>query len=261
MFKLADHPGGGDGLYCGSEGLFLGSSPLIVRSEGAYRLRAQSEITALLAAAYGSVDQATGLLSRLGLIREALQKSDLCNAMILAVHSRLGSVSADGLARLDRIEKLSKHNFNPDEPRDRHGRWTDSEGAYAPRLEPSGHNPLLVPVQEILPPVQDLLPFGARPPFFFEEPPETIRPFKETIPKLSGKEGAKNVPNWARGQRPYVGENGRNFAKRLMDQRYGRGNWERDREWEYNRLKKYGDRNFRDPRSILAPDGKSEEEA
>ncbi len=141
MFKLADHPGGGDGLYCGSEGLFLGSSPLIVRSEGAYRLRAQSEITALLAAAYGSVDQATGLLSRLGLIREALQKSDLCNAMILAVHSRLGSVSADGLARLDRIEKLSKHNFNPDEPRDRHGRWTDSEGAYAPRLGPSRHNP------------------------------------------------------------------------------------------------------------------------
>lgn len=32
-----------------------------------------------------------------------------------------------------------------------------------------------------------------------------------------------------------------------MDQRYGRGNWNRE-------IQKYGDRNFRDPRSILLPD-------
>ncbi|HEU0155220.1 MAG TPA: hypothetical protein VFQ82_04060 [Stellaceae bacterium] len=117
-------------------------------------------------------------------------------------------------------------------------------------------NPLLVPVQEILPPVPDLLPFGARPPFLFEEPPETIRPFKETIPRLGGKEGAKDVPSGARGQRPYVGESGREFAKRLMDQRYGRGNWKRT-DREYRQIKKYGDRNFRDPRSILLPDDDS----
>jgi hypothetical protein len=101
--------------------------------------------------------------------------------------------------------------------------------------------------------VQELLPFGARPPLFFDEPPKTFRPFKEPIPRLSGKEGAKQIPSWARGNRPYVGENGRDFAERLMDKQYGRSNWNRA-DPEYNQLKKFGDRNFRDPRSILLPD-------
>jgi hypothetical protein len=34
------------------------------------------------------------------------------------------------------------------------------------------------------------------------------------------------IPSWARGKRPYVGENGRDYAKRVMDERYGPGNWE-----------------------------------
>lgn len=253
MFKLAGNPGDDDGLYCGPEGLFLGPTAVIPKIGDNYRQRPESEVAALLAAAYGPDQESDGLLRRLGLIRDALQRGDLCNAMILAVHAQLGPVSTDGRVRL---EKLAKHNFNPDQPRDWHGRWTDSRGVYVhvPVEQRHPRNPLLVPVQEILPPLPDLLPFGARPPFFFEDPPETIRPFKETIPRLSGKEGAKNVPSWARGQRPYVGENGRDFAKRLMDQRYGRGNWEQDRKWEYNRIKKYGDRNFRDPRSVLGPD-------
>jgi hypothetical protein len=181
------------------------------------------------------------------------------------VHARLGPISSEGLSRL---EKLAKHNFNPDQPRDWHGRWTNSESgaahrdataedhpalipaAYSQRPSPNqatGHefHPALIPVQEIL------IPFAARPPFFFEDPSRTFRPFKEPIPKLSGKEGAKDVPSWARGKRPYIGEHGRDFAKRLMDDQYGRGNWENDRTQEYDRLKKYGDRRFRDPLSIL----------
>ncbi len=80
--------------------------------------------------------------------------------MILAVHAQLGPVSTAGRARL---EKLAKYNFNPDEPRDWHGRWADSGNAYVPAEPRSRDNPLLVPVQEILPPLPDLLPFGARP--------------------------------------------------------------------------------------------------
>ena len=50
--------------------------------------------------------------------------------MILAVHAqKLGPIPTDGRARLD---KFAKHNFNPDEPRDRHGRWTDSGSTYVP---------------------------------------------------------------------------------------------------------------------------------
>jgi hypothetical protein len=56
-------------------------------------------------------------------------------------------------------------------------------------------------------------------------------------PRLSGKEGAKQIPSWARGNRPYVGENGRGFAECLMDKQYGRGNWNRT-DPEYNQLKK-----------------------
>ncbi len=69
---------------------------------------------------------------------------------------------------------------------------------------------------------------------------------------MSGKEAAKDVPSWARGKRPYVGENGGDYAERLMDDQYGRGNWTKD-NLEYQRIKKFGNRHFRDPRSILFP--------
>lgn len=38
-----------------------------------------------------------------------------------------------------------------------------------------------------------------------------------------------------------------------MDDQYGRGNWDKI-DPEYRWIQKYGDRNFRDPRSILLPD-------
>ena len=36
MFKLADKPGGRQGVYCGVEGLYLGAAPLIDRRDGRY---------------------------------------------------------------------------------------------------------------------------------------------------------------------------------------------------------------------------------
>jgi hypothetical protein len=187
------------------------------------------------------------LTLRVPLIREALQQGDLCRAMILATHARIGRLTAAGIAKLARAEALAKYNFDPDEPRDEHGRWADSGGAGpATAAAPSAADHPVLPAQE-------LLPFAVRPPLFCEEPPETFRPFKETIPRLSGKEAAKDTPSWARGRRPYVGENGRDYAKRLMDERYGRGNWSLKSD-EYRWLQKYGDRAFRDPRSILLPD-------
>jgi hypothetical protein len=166
--------------------------------------------------------------------------------MILAVQARLAPVMPEGLERLAQTDALAKYNFNVAEPRDWHGRWAREEGNTPTGGTSTGDHPALVPVQE-------LLPFAVRPPLFFDEPPETIRPFKEPIPRLSGKEGAKNIPSWARSPRPYVGENGKGYAERLMDDQYGRGNWSR-RSREYKQLQKHGDRNFRDPRSILLPD-------
>jgi hypothetical protein len=72
-------------------------------------------------------------------------------------------------------------------------------------------------------------------------------------PQAERQEASKDVPSWARGKYPYVGENGKGYAERLMDDQYGRGNWSRTGK-EYKRLQKYGDRNFRNPRSMLLPD-------
>lgn len=137
---LAERPGDSAGLYCGAEGLFLGLSPLIARAGDAYQVRAQDEIESLLVAAYGSSEPAEKLCPRLPLIRAALQEGDLCRSMILAVHAQLDPVAPEGVERLVRVEALYKHNFNPAEPRDWHGRWTAlEEGASTGTTAAGGH--------------------------------------------------------------------------------------------------------------------------
>lgn len=76
------------------------------------------------------------------------------------------------------------------------------------------------------------------------EPPASSRPQKTPIPGLSGKEAASDVPSWARGERPYVGEDGNSFAKRLMDGKYGVGKYDANPGSEFSRIKKFGDRAF-----------------
>jgi len=246
MFKLEAQLGSKRGIYCGSDGLYLGLVALIEHRNGMYALRSKAEIEALLVGAYGPDYSVAGRVSELHRIAAQLQRGELAQAMISALGLRLDELSEDGVAGLIAADAFLKTNFNPDQPRDWHGRWT---AARNPTDTPAGtsDHPALVPTQE-------LLPFGARPPLFFEEPPKTFRPFKEPVPRLSGREGSKDIPSWARRKRPYVGENGRDYAKRLMDERYGPDNWKQTHGREYNHLKKFGDRNFRDPLSILAPD-------
>jgi hypothetical protein len=100
------------------------------------------------------------------------------SAMIAALQLRLGHIPADRIVRLTRAEALLKYNFNPNQPRDWHGNWTTEGGAFSTDEASAADHPALVPAQE-------LLPFGARPPLFFDAPPKTFRPFKEPIPRLS----------------------------------------------------------------------------
>jgi hypothetical protein len=44
-----------------------------------------------------------------------------------------------------------------------------------------------------------------------------------------------------------VGENGNQFARRLLDRQYGPGKWEVGPTSEFNKIKKFGDRGFMDP--------------
>jgi hypothetical protein len=71
---------------------------------------------------------------------------------------------------------------------------------------------------------------------------------KAPISGISGKEGAKNVPSWVRGERPNVGESGKDFADRLLGAKYGIGNFSTGTRTEHNQIKKWGDRAFKDPK-------------
>ena len=60
--------------------------------------------------------------------------------------------------------------------------------------------------------------------------------------RKSEKEKSTDLPSWAKGLRPNPGESGKEFAKRVMDERCGEGNYDRGPGSDYNRLKKWGDR-------------------
>lgn len=68
--------------------------------------------------------------------------------------------------------------------------------------------------------------------------------YKKPKTHISDKEGAKNIPSWVEGNKSYKNESGKLFAKRLMDQRYGKGNYKTGVNSDYNKIKKRGDRAF-----------------
>jgi len=72
--------------------------------------------------------------------------------------------------------------------------------------------------------------------------------YAKKIPKpgATGKKGATDKPSWVK-ERPNVGESGKDFAKRLMDEKYGEGNYETGPTSEFNQIKKWADRHFMNP--------------
>ena len=129
-FRLTNEPGG-LGLSCTFAGVSLAGVPLLRRTRAGFVPRPTSEITSLLRAAYG--EDLTGLQSRLAAIAQALNSGDFTSAMIAAVHTRTPELSPEAALRLAKADgELTKYNFNPDELRDRHGRWTrDGAADYA----------------------------------------------------------------------------------------------------------------------------------
>jgi RHS repeat-associated protein len=71
----------------------------------------------------------------------------------------------------------------------------------------------------------------------------------------TGKEAAKDAPSWAKqkGEAPYVDEDGKTFAERVLDGQYGKGEWNKGKASkgpgsEFNKIKKWGDRGFELPK-------------
>jgi len=67
-----------------------------------------------------------------------------------------------------------------------------------------------------------------------KEVKDTLR-LKAPRSGIGGKEGAKDVPSWVRGERPRV------------DEKYGPNNWKEGPGTEFNKIRKWGDRAFEDP--------------
>jgi len=82
-------------------------------------------------------------------------------------------------------------------------------------------------------------------------PPEWQQgPFKEAIPNTSGKEAATDIPGWAQGAQPRVGEDGEAFARRIMGYRFpGRpeSTLPKGARSDWSKLKKSANRGYRDP--------------
>ncbi len=68
--------------------------------------------------------------------------------------------------------------------------------------------------------------------------------YKKKKAGLSRKEAGSDVPSWAKGKRPLRTESGTQFARRLLDAKYGRGNYPTGPGSEFNKIKKWGDRAF-----------------
>jgi hypothetical protein len=131
MFRLTNEPDG-LGLSCTAAGLSLAGVPLLHKTIVGFVPRPDSEIAILFSGACGA--EPPELSSRLDVIAEALNRGDLASAMIIALQAQIPELSFEAAARLAKAEqKLSKYNFNAEEPRDRLGQWTrDGVGVQPP---------------------------------------------------------------------------------------------------------------------------------
>jgi len=135
-FTKAGKPGPDNrGIYCDDDGVFIGPDCALVRAETdcaghtSYMLRPRSEIAHLLDAGYGTHLSVDSLMSWLNVIAKALNDGDMTLARIATLQLPLFELSEGEAAnRMAAADRLLKAGFNPDEPRDWHGRWTTAGG-------------------------------------------------------------------------------------------------------------------------------------
>lgn len=141
------------GLRCTSTGVSLAGIPLLRKTITGWAPRPAAEIDALIERAYGRQIDPASVSPGLEVIAQALNRSDLGRAMVATVRLRLPEVSRERASYLAKAyEAFIK--YDPDEPRDSHGRWTTGEDSgdgvsTSPRLRtgaPSTSNISLTPI-------------------------------------------------------------------------------------------------------------------
>lgn len=126
MFRLTQEPGG-LGCQLHGNGLRLAGVPLLFLGQNGFVPRPANEIQLLIGSAYGPKFDVPSLLRGLNTVARALNEKDMVRASIAAVHLRLPVLDWPGAIRIAKADDvLSK--YDPDEPRDWHGRWTNGGG-------------------------------------------------------------------------------------------------------------------------------------
>jgi len=153
FFRLANEPGA-TGLSCDENGVHLGCVPLLRRTDAGFEPRPSYEIEALIAKAYRGAEDGARLSSGLRCVADCLNKGELARAMIAAVFLRLPDLDSDGADGIAKVDALLQ-KYDPNEPRDRRGRWTtsgDSVLAEPPVAAPAGGpRPVQSPAQDSTP--------------------------------------------------------------------------------------------------------------
>lgn len=129
-FRLVDDAGN-LGLSCTPTGVALAGAPLLRTTAVGWAARPATEIAVLIDGAYGPAIDPTDVTRGLDVIARALNCGDLGRALVAAVQLKLPELTWDGAVRIARAHDALAKQYNPDEPRDWHGRWTTDGGANA----------------------------------------------------------------------------------------------------------------------------------
>ena len=62
--------------------------------------------------------------------------------------------------------------------------------------------------------------------------------------KQSKKSRSTDVPSWVNYKPPHINEKAKDYAKRILDEKYGKGNWPKGPGSEYNKIVKFATRNL-----------------
>jgi hypothetical protein len=124
LFKLDQSPEG-RGLRCDAEGLFLGRDALLERDEsGNFAACPIGELQKILRHAYGDDANWESCSRSVELVARALNKGNMARAMMTAVLMRLPN-PGDPAGDANTTEAFAKAGYDPNEPRDARGRWSD----------------------------------------------------------------------------------------------------------------------------------------
>jgi hypothetical protein len=132
--------------------------------------------------------------------------------------------------------------YSPDQPRDEQGRWTDggtevTEGEMVPTAgkQPPKGPPSKQPEPE--PTAKGKGKFQRNP----DVAPRDERPDKVRVPGQSKRENKDDVPSFAEGYRPKVGESNDEFAERVLKGNYGKDYAIKDRgaDSEFSKIRKW----------------------